>query len=220
MRYAVYYTPHQQHPLSACVETWLGRNAFTDDAVDTSHGLDHFLDSPRKYGFHGTLKAPFHLADGVHEEELVELFDCFAASHLTFTMDKMELVRLGTFFALVPAEQPKALVTLAEDVVRTFEPMRAPLSETDIQRRNPDKLSTRQRENLMRWGYPYVFEDFNFHLTLTSSIEESDQETMETAIRAHFSDFLNKPLVVTTLGLFVERERGSPFTVKRIATLS
>ena len=220
MRYAIYYTPLQHHPLTKCVESWLGRSAFSDQKISTSHGLDRFLDAPRKYGFHGTLKAPFHLADGVSEKELVELFDRFAANHQTLTIDKITLARLGNFLALVPASHSQELNTLADDVVRTFEHLRAPLSDVDLKRRNPSKLPDRQREYLMRWGYPYVFEEFNFHLTLTGNVPKPDQDSFENAIRSHFSEFIDQPLLISSLGLFVERERGEPFTVKRTANLT
>lgn len=220
MRYAIYYTPHQQHPLSKRVETWLGRNAFTNEALMTSHGLDDCLASPRRYGFHGTLKAPFHLTDGANEDELIELFDRFAASHQTFEIESIKLERLGDFFALVPSQTSQALNVLAEDAIRTFEPIRAPLSEADIARRNPDTLTQRQRDNLIRWGYPFVFEDFRFHLTLTDKIDSSHHAIVEAAARHHFADFIDQPLLIATVGLFIETEKGMPLHIKRIASLS
>lgn len=220
MRYAIYYTPHAAHPLSKCVSTWLGRDAFTGDLVQTDHRMGAHLTSARKYGFHGTLKAPFNLADGVREAELIELFDSFAASHQTFTLSKLMLAKLGDFFALVPSEASDALHDLAEDAVRSFEPLRAALSDSDIERRNPSALSARQRANLHRWGYPYVMEEFQFHLTLTDRVDEAHSDAVEAAIRNHFERFIDQPFPIATLGLFVEPARGEPFTVRRIAALS
>ncbi|WP_018688551.1 DUF1045 domain-containing protein [Ahrensia kielensis] len=219
MRYGIYYTPPQESALSHHVAQWLGRNAFTGETIETKHGLDALLASPRKYGFHGTLKAPFHLANGVREDELVELFETFAAGSEAFTVPQIQLSKLGPFFALTPSEPNGQLEALGSAAVRTFEPMRAPLSQADIERRNPAKLSEQQRIYLERWGYPYVMAEFRFHLTLTGPVDEANSERVEEALRKHFSIFLDKPLPIETLGLFVEPERGAPFSVLRVASL-
>jgi putative phosphonate metabolism protein len=219
MRYAIYYTPPEEAPLSQYVATWLGRNAFTGEMLETTHGLDDLLASPRKYGFHGTLKAPFHLAKGVREDDLIELFDTFAQNHSAFTLPSIQLSKLGPFFALTPSAPNGQLETLGSDAVRTFEPMRAPLSQADIERRNPAKLSDQQRAYLERWGYPYVMDEFRFHLTLTGPVDDADSSRVEEAINTHFEAFLDKPLPIETLGLFAEQERGGPFSVLRVASL-
>ncbi len=77
---------------------------------------------------------------------------------------------LGDFVALVPAEPSDVLNTLAQDCVETFDGFRAPLTEADRARRNPAALSPRQLENLDRWGYHLVGEDFRFHMTLTGRV--------------------------------------------------
>ena len=63
-----------------------------------------------------------------------------------------------------------ALNRFADDVVRDFDHFRAPLSEAEIERRNPDALSAEEFRNLCQWGYPYVFETFRFHMTLTGRV--------------------------------------------------
>lgn len=220
MRYAVYYTPRAQSALSKSVASWLGRDAFEDVEVETSHGLDAYVVSPRRYGFHGTLKAPFRLADAVEEKDLLELFESFCAGQSAFTLPKITLGKLGSFFALVPAEPDEALSALASDVVKAFEPMRAALTHGEIERRNPDRLTPRQREHLMRWGYPYVMDEFRFHLTLSDAVPTNKSDEMEAALRHHFAEFIDQPLQIDTLGLFVETAPNTPFTVHRIADLN
>lgn len=220
MRYAIYYTPPENSALSQSVATWLGRNAFNGETIKTHHNLDALLAAPRKYGFHGTLKAPFHLATGVREDDVVELFEAFAAKHTAFTLPKIQLSKLGPFFALTPSEPSVQLEALGSDAVRTFEPMRAPLSPDDIKRRNPEKLTDKQRSYLERWGYPYVMNEFRFHLTLTGPVDNVDSPRVEEAILAHFNEYLDKPLPIETLGIFVEPEREKPFSVLRVEPLS
>ena len=44
------------------------------------------------------------------------------------------------------------------------------LSESEIKKRKPHKLTSNQKQMLFKWGYPYVFDEFKFHLTLTSKL--------------------------------------------------
>jgi hypothetical protein len=121
--------------------------------------------------------------------------------------------QLGHFFALVPDNLHPPLQRFAADVVETFEPFRAPLSEADIARRKPDTLPPRQRENLMRWGYPYVFDEFRFHMTLTGPVPEAKAPVMASILANRFAEFIGRPLRIDALVLFVEPERGAPFLV-------
>eukprot|EP01036_Dinobryon_divergens_P041896 gene41896-55593_t len=73
--------------------------------------------SARRYGFHATLKAPFPLAKGKTEAELVDAFITFAATIEPFEIDEIVLGRLGNFFALVPGGPSQPLKDLAQECV-------------------------------------------------------------------------------------------------------
>ncbi|MDH6268682.1 putative phosphonate metabolism protein [Rhizobium sp. SG_E_25_P2] len=226
MRYAVYFAPALDHPLTLLANAWLGRDAASGEDLPqvaingvTREELTELTADPRRYGFHATLKAPFELADGVSEADLIAAFDGFADSRQAFALPCVTLGQLGPFFALVPAEDSEELDSLAADSVRAFEPFRAPLSEADILRRKPEKLSPSERHNLQTWGYPYVFEDFRFHMTLTGPTLDAQRDALKTAICGHFAEILDRPLAIDHLALFVETERGAPFTVLRINQL-
>ena len=100
-------------------------------------------------------------------------------------------------------------------IVDEFEPFRAPLSDADIARRKPESLSAEHRANLMRWGYPYVMDEFRFHMTLTGQVPPDQAPDMRKALDARFADFVNAPLSIDGLALFVEPARGADFTVHR-----
>lgn len=226
VRYAIYFAPPADDPLSQVASRWLGRDAFTGRDLDPAAvaGLDrnaqHTLTAdPRRYGFHGTLKAPFELAEGRDEDELLSIFECFAADLDPFEIPEIVLHQLGPFFALVPSAPSADLQDLAEDAVRRFDPFRAPLSEADFARRKPEALPPRQRQYLRDWGYPYVFEEFQFHLTLTGQVPPESAGVMRTALETTFADHIGKPLDVTSVALFVEPERGAPFTVRSLLPL-
>lgn len=226
MRYALYFTPPKDDALTQAASRWLGRNAFTDEAVPqgetglSSHDLwRKITDDPRRYGFHATLKAPFVLAPGRSEAELLRALEEFSAECVHFAIPDLVLARLGPFFALVPGTPSPELQDFAAATVRRFEPFRAALSEADIARRKPDTLPENLRRNLMDWGYPYVFEAFEFHMTLTGPVADEDADAVEAVLRQTFAPFIGRPRDVLGLALFTEPARGAPFTVHSLLPL-
>lgn len=226
VRYAIYFAPPADDRLSQTAARWLGRDAFTGETnelpapagldADTRHALTA---DPRRYGFHGTLKAPFALAQDRSEAELIAAFEAFAADLEPFEIPELTLHQIGPFFALVSATHCEPLQDFAAQAVQSFEPFRAPPSDADMARRNPDKLPSRQREYLKEWGYPYVFEEFQFHLTLTGPVPAETTTTMRTVLESTFAEHIGKPLDVASVALFVEPHRGAPFLVHSLLPL-
>ena len=221
MRYALYFTPPHDDPLTALAGRWLGRDAFTGKtfAAAATGDLDaeerlRTTEEPRRYGFHATLKAPFELAASVTERDLMDVAAEFAEKTPAFTLPELALGQLGRFFALVPGDLYPALQTFSADVVRSFEPFRAALSDADIARRKPEQMDEAHRANLLRWGYPYVMEQFRFHMTLTGQVEPERQEAVAAVLRETFADHIGRPLVISGLAVFVEEMRGAPFTIR------
>ncbi|NTS31594.1 DUF1045 domain-containing protein [Phyllobacterium sp. BT25] len=227
MRYAIYFTPPASDPLLKVAANWLGRNAFSGQAVKVPHirGLDpadfaQLTDSPRRYGFHATLKAPFRLAEGLEERELLSAMMHFASSVDPVEIPKLEIRCLGGFFALVPSEPLDRLNQLANDIVVAFDRFRAAPSEQEIKRRNPDALSVSEQRNLEQWGYPYVFEEFRFHMTLTGPVPEADQPRIERILGEFLEPVLEEPVEINNLALFTEAQPGSPFEINSLHPLA
>lgn len=233
MRYAVYFTPPHDDPLTRAAVDWLGRDAFAGPALRAPQlagfeaaGLtvpdwEALTADPRRYGFHATLKAPFTLAQGRTPEALDEAFTEFCRDTAPVLMARLVLAQLGPFFALVPDEGSQLGVNgLCAAVVEAFEPFRAALSPEDIARRRPERLTERQRAHLDRWGYPYVFDEFRFHMTLTGPVAPKDQPRIRDLLAERFAPFIDRPLPVAHLGLSVEPARGAPFAIARLAALS
>jgi len=223
MRYAIYFTPPRDHPLTRAASSWLGRDAFSGLTLPHAERtglalgeLAYFTAVPRRYGFHGTLKAPFRLSEDFSEDDLVAAAETFARQVHPVTIDRVTVARLGGFFAIVPETANPALNEFAGQVVAIFDRLRAPLTEKEFQRRDPDRLSTSQLRNLQNWGYPYVFDDFRFHMTLTGHVEPADRPRLQAALERHFHDVLSEPLHIDQLAIFVEREAGAPFEVHSI----
>lgn len=213
MRYAIYFSPAKDHPLTETASRWLGRNAFSGTLHDDHHDYADLTEEPRRYGFHATLKAPFELAEKYSEAELLAAVENFAANQSAFEIPRVVVGALGPFFALVPDRIYQPLQDFAAEVVDHFDRFRAPLSETDIARRRPQMLTESQRQNLSLWGYPHVMDDFRFHMTLTGRIDENEQPAIKEVLSTRFAEFTDRPLAISGLALFIEETRGAPFTV-------
>ncbi|WP_397422472.1 DUF1045 domain-containing protein, partial [Phenylobacterium sp.] len=74
-------------------------------------------------------------------------------------------------------------------------------------------LSPEQDARMLKWGYPYVYEDFRFHMTLTGRIRD-DQVRMKvlSALQNHFVAETG-PTLFDNLAVFRQPDRASPFTV-------
>jgi len=211
MRFAIYFTPDRDHVLTRRAADWLGRDAFAAGTAAAAGGRP--VAEPARYGFHATLKAPFRLAPPHMPAALDAALAGFAGSHAAVQLGTLEIARIDGFFALVPAQAPSGLPELEADVRTHFEPYRAPLTDADYIRRQPHRLTQRQRDNLIRWGYPHVAEDFGFHMTLTDRVEDSEAPAIAAELERRFGPALREPVSLDALSLFVEPEPGQPFHV-------
>jgi len=218
MRYAIYYTPRQDEKLARIAANWLGRDPFgaatrpVEGVGDLSAAEVAFhTASARRYGFHATLKAPFRLAPGETEASLRAALDGFAETTPPVVIPRLVIGQIDGFFALVPEASFAPLNSFAGEVVRAFDRFRAPLTEAEIERRSPDSLKPGEFRNLCQWGYPYVFETFRFHMTLSGRVGPQESLRLGAAIDSLFEEVLRRPVPVDALTLFVEAEPGAPF---------
>ncbi|TPI47292.1 DUF1045 domain-containing protein [Mesorhizobium sp. B3-1-7] len=220
MRYAIYYTPGQDEKLARIAANWLGRDPFgaatrpVEAVGDLSAAEVAFhTASARRYGFHATLKAPFRLAPDETEASLRAALDSFAEATPPVVIPRLVVGQIDDFFALVPEAAFAPINDFAGEVVRAFDGFRAPLTEAEIERRSPDSLKPDEFRNLCQWGYPYVFDTFRFHMTLSGRVGPQESPRLRAAIDGLFADVLRQPVPVDALTLFVESEPGAPFMV-------
>lgn len=170
-RYAIYHCPDgAQGDWGA---GWLGWDIRSGETHPPAR--PELVKRPSKYGFHATLKAPFRLAEARGETGLKEAVARLAQglAPVSFALD---VQRIGSFFALVPQRRSEELELLAAACVEELDGYRAPLTEAELARRNPARLSPHQAALLSRWGYPYVMDEFRFHITLTGPVAKDDVE--------------------------------------------
>jgi hypothetical protein len=220
MRYAICFTPPPSDPLCHVAANWLGRNVFSGEMVEPPavrglgiHEIAFHTAVPRRYGFHGALKAPFHLASDISEAQLLREMMRFSGTIQPFSIPRIEVARLGNYYSLVPSIPCENVHYLASAIVQHFDRFRAPLSEADIERSDPDGLSAAQFANLHRWGNPYVMDEFRFHMPITGPVNHSDMPRMEQAVRSIFDPVLCEPMTISNIALMIEEGMGGPFRV-------
>jgi putative phosphonate metabolism protein len=222
MRVAVFFTPPAHHQLTAAAARWLGRDPFTGEtfpavaegALD-AEALAALTAEPRRYGFHATMKAPFRLVDGTDLAEAEALLADFCRDAAPCSLPMPRIGALGPFFALVPGVPAPEIDELAACVVKAFDPLRAPPAPAELARRRRAGLTPSQEANLAAWGYPYVLNEFQFHMTLTGPVPVGQQPAMAELLHVRFHAVAPE-LTIDSLALFVEDEPGADFRVHAV----
>jgi putative phosphonate metabolism protein len=221
-RYAIYYAPAPDSELSRFGAQLLGYDAHSGTDLPFPDGIrlsrPDWLDlttDPRKYGFHATLKAPMTLADGKTEAGLAAACEAFAATARQIPVIAPIVDSISGFIAVIPASPSADLAQLAAEATQEFDSFRAPLTPEDRARRNPAKLTPRQRDHLDRWGYPYVMEDFRFHMTLTGRLDAKQREPVQAMLRDRFSEIGLRTLAIDRVALFRQDGADSRFRIIR-----
>ncbi|WP_439685381.1 Phosphonate metabolism protein [Cupriavidus oxalaticus] len=215
-RYAIYLAPPE--PFRTFGNQWLGRDAETGAAVPMPSGFtappSEWVRAPAHYGLHATLKPPFRLAAGTDGAQLDAAAREFARGRQAFDAP-LALRSLRGFVAWCLAEASPPMQALADACVVAFERFRAPPAAAELARRRPEQLSAAQRRMLDAWGYPYVFDTFVFHITLTGMLEAAGEAAALARLSADSGKLLETPLHVDGISVFVQPHAGDDFIVGR-----
>lgn len=220
-RCAIYWAPPAASPLWAFGAAWLGRDAETGEvlapAPEWGDPAAHAAATaePRRYGLHATLKPPFRLAAGHTRDDLVAALGRFAAAATPVASPPLVLRRLGRFLALVPDGPAPAIRDLAARLVDAFDGFRAPAPPEELAKRRRHGLSPAQEANLARWGYPYVMDEFRFHVTLSGAHDAATLDRLEAVLAPRVAEFGTHDLAIAELALFEQQDAGAPFRLTR-----
>lgn len=217
-RFAVYFAP-RPGPFAKRAAEWLGWDVETGQPMTQPDVPDvaRITAEPRKYGFHATLRAPFRLGQGVAIDKVAACVADLATRLAPAQCAGLDLMNLDGFLALVPRGGDSEIRALAAEVVAATNSLRAPLNDAEIARRRPESLTARQKALLNIYGYPYVLEEFQFHLTLTGRLPELQSKAVAAVLDLQFAPVLPKPFVVEDLSLFGEDMVGRFHLLHRYA---
>ena len=206
-RYALYYSPPTESPLGRFGAAWLGRTIEGQNlSAPTLEGIREpawkaTTSEARRYGFHATLKPPFRLAPEATEEALIEAMESFCRATPAVPLGTLSVQQLSGFFALRP-EADEPVSALAQACVQAFDDFRAPSTAEEIARRRPDALSNRQKNLLDRWGYPYVMEEFRFHMTLTGHLTDPEAAVFRKTLETRYAPLVDQAVTINDICLF------------------
>tara|TARA_B100000749_G_C18394869_1_gene451956 strand:- start:108 stop:875 length:768 start_codon:yes stop_codon:yes gene_type:complete len=217
-RYALYYAPEPQSALGQFGNAWLGRDPETGNQLArpnvaglTEAEIVAATTSPSRYGFHGTLKPPFALPSGMDRGGLEAAVSRLCKTTAPVTCGHLVLKAIGRFLALVPTEPVGDLADLAATLVRELDDFRQPEDEAAMNKRRASGLTDRQEAYLVRWGYPYVMEEFRFHLTLTNKLSDDQIDPLKTALSGLVAPLCQDPFTVREVCLFGDPGGQKPF---------
>lgn len=207
-RYAIYSLPADRK-LAAFGATWLGWDILKSKAHAQPDRLRlaNFTKKPRKYGFHATIKPPFHLCKGHSLDGLHDSVASFAHKHNVITLRGLKLSTTHGFLALHPIGDTQTLNEMAFDCVKRLDVFRAPASDAEFNKRRAAGLNKIQEQNLQNWGYPYVGTEFRMHFTLSQKANRSDLFMLQQHAIAYLPA-LPKPFCIDAISLVGERLDG------------
>jgi putative phosphonate metabolism protein len=219
-RFALYFTPAPRSRLARFGAAMLGYDCDAGATVPQARldGIDAAAAAraavePARYGFHGTLMAPFALAPGLTSGDLTAALADFAARRAPVALGRLKVAPIGGFTALVPAGPQDAVGALAGECLTAFNDFRAPLDEHDRARRLAAGLSPRQAELLERWGYPYVFAELRVHMTLTGRQPADERARFLAALAVAFAPLAAEPVEIDAVSLLRQDDRAARFRV-------
>ncbi len=217
-RYAVYYAPAPDSPLARFGNAWLGRDPQSglilqrpDLSGLTLQHIKSYTKSPSRYGFHGTLKPPFALHPDYKIEDLDQAITELTAKMLASNPTRLIVKRIGRFLALCPEQDDGSISEIAATCVKKLDAFRKPAGKEELQKRCARGLTDRQEKYLQEWGYPYVMDEFRFHLTLTDSLEADALNLIEARLKSATESLCQTSFTLDRLCLFGDPGCGAPF---------
>ena len=130
-----------------------------------------------KYGLHYTVKAPFYLSHLYSEKELINSFeDYFFSNQNKSYKDEFNVLGLKKIKNVIALEinTNEKFNFLCNDIMRHFDLFRKTLNQQEIQKdlKRFSNLSSLEMEYYFIWGYPYLFEFSNHHISVSDITKE------------------------------------------------
>jgi putative phosphonate metabolism protein len=214
-RVAIYYAPSPDDPLAIAGATWLGRDADRNIGLVQPQVPDMaaLTQEPRRYGFHATLKPPMRLAPGSDLFTFVAAVRAVATSIAPFDLPPLHVADLHGFLALREATYCAPLQALSDRCVAGLDAFRTPPDAAEFERRRQARLSPQQDAMLQRWGYPYVFDTWFFHMTLTRRLDDGEKARVKPLAEAFFAAAVAAPRQVRDICIFTQAAPDADFVI-------
>ena len=100
-------------------------------------------------------------------------------------------------------------------LAQPFDSFRAPLSAGDRERRVSAGLTPLQMELLDRWGYPYVLDQFQFHMTLAGPAPEEQRRKLRDLLWQAYRTRASSVVEIDAISVMRQDDHGARFRVLR-----
>lgn len=217
-RYAIYFAPQNGTPLAQFGRTWFGSDPdYPDKTIQRrNYGLEadtvrRITKKAERYCFHATMKAPFRLHEQQTVQDLQNKLAEFANRQRAFSLHGLALTQLEDCLVLATTKANPEVNELAALCVCEFDPFRGKTTDQDQVRRQVDQLTPKQRALFEQWGYPYVYEEFRFHMTLTGPLARREIEQITPLLAPALKDISLGPVEISSICLFGDPGEGKTF---------
>ena len=216
-RYYIGYTPHPNSKLWKLISAWLGYDCARDTKPKTvlTLGLPkkvhtEAVSSALRIGFSCVFYPPFKLREDMDIEELVIHSQTFCHTLTPVTTGALKVQSNGGQIIIAPLSTDKKIIDLAGDCVRFFDNFRLKGPPVPINGQMHKALSQRQIDYLIKWGNPYVFEEFAFTMPLTGRIPKTILGPLTDYLQNQLIHYLSHGLTVDGLYLFGQKTGSEP----------
>jgi hypothetical protein len=151
------------------------------------------------------------LAPGTRYDDFAQAVAELAEGLAAFPLPPLAVENLDGFLALREQEPSADLQALADCTVATLDGFREQPEAAELARRRRHGLTEAEEAMLERWGYPYVFQLWRFHITLSRRLEAEEMARARPVAAAYFAHALDSPRRVSSLAVFTQRAAGAPF---------
>ena len=228
-RVAIYFLPKKNSSLENFGKNLLGRDINKKKKISLTRRQKYFInrgftyfdelkdycEQPAKYGFHATLKAPFRLKRNVKTKNFYDVISHIAAQHSRFKIKGLKIVYSKKFTFITSRKPNKLLINLESDLVKHLDTFRAELNKTEIKKRIPDSLTFKQNKYLKEWGYPFVFDQFKFHMTLMNQNNNKLSNKQKLELEKLIYKTSNNVIEFNEISLLGENKNGHFEEIKR-----
>lgn len=216
-RYYVGYAPHPNSKLWKFTAAWLGYDCARDSTPKTvlTLGLpkkihQEAVSSALRIGFSCIFYPPFKLRNEVDIKELVLHSQTFCHTLSPVKTGALKVQSNGGQIIIAPISTDQKVINLASECVLFYDNFRLKDPPIPINNQLHKALSQRQRDYLVKWGNPYVFEEFSFSMPLTGRIAKTISDPLTEYLQNQLIHYLSHGLTVDGLYLFGQKAGSEP----------
>lgn len=208
-RFIISLSPNKNTLLWTLATQWLAYDADRKRSVKDPAllGLPQNIHNPtvmpiRRMGFGILLTGPFQLHRALSVEDLTNYAAAFAEQFTPLNSGRLHIKAIDNRLFLEPLRPSPKIRNIADDCVRYFHKFRMPAKPLAANSPIRKALTPPQLEHFLKWGQPFVFDEFKPQIPLTARLPEKVIEPMQKRLTAHFDNSLNGGMQMDNISVY------------------